>query len=387
MRFLKLIKEEFQFILNSKGSMIVFFIGPIFLTLWLGTAYYNERIEKLPVAVLDEDNSEMSRKIIQYFDNSETFHVAQYAENRNELEALVDSGDAKLALIIPIGLNTDILSGNQAHVEVFLDGTNIIIGNTAYSSAATILQTVSAGIGINVLGAKHSLTADDAKNMALAFNIQERIPYDPKITYMNYLIYGFIAVFYQQLFISGLANLILRDAEEVSQNKKELPVKFMAKVITAIVCAVAAFALPIYTIHNLYGVSLYKENIGFAILFTILFSFALSVPCILLCAFAKKKVKVSQISYMLSLPTFLTCGYVWPESQMPSALAAIIKLLWPLMNFARPFDEILIKGTSPLIFMPQIMGLILYALILIPISLYLFHTKYEKNTNTVEIPV
>ena len=113
-----------------------------------------------------------------------------------------------------------------------------------------------------------------------------------------------------------------------------------------------------------------------ALMFCLLYSFAISGPAIFIAAVVKDKLKYIQLAYMLSLPTFISCGYIWPLSQMPNILVWIIKCAWPLIFFAKPFDELLFKGIFP---SQAFIGLLIFTAIWLPISLIFFKYRFKSE--------
>lgn len=377
--FLYYLKEELLFIKKEAGLKLLLFVGIPFLTVWFAGAYASDYVYHIPIAVLDEDNSELSRSIIEHFDKNERFQVTHHVYTRQELQNTLDSQEAYMGLYIPPDLNENVLSGKTTQVLILTNGANVIIGNNAYASAATIVQTVSAGASIKIISAKGSLPQISATNMALPFQFTDRMLYDPQMTYLNYLIYGFVAVFFQQLLLSGLATLILRNPQETV--KKHTLRRLGAKITAATSCLIFTGSLAILWLHKGMHVVL-TGNVFLALALSILFAIAISCPAILLTAITKDKTKFSQISYMLSLPTFLTCGYVWPADQMPFLLKGMVKITWPLIYYARTFDEILVKNLPLKSVLPNAMHLIIYSAIFMPISIYVWKKRFGEPKET-----
>lgn len=372
--FLKSLLSEIDYTSKKLGLLILLFIGIPFLGMWFTGAYYSEYVNDVAIAVLDEDNSTLSRQIIEYFDKNERFHVAYHATNREELQRLIDERKAYMGVYIPTDLNNNIKLGNQSQVMILTDGTNVIIGNNVYAGAAQIIQTVSGGASIQVLEAKGSLEEGIATNMAVPFGFEERMLYDSKLTYMNYLIYGIIAVFLQQLMLSAMATLLFRNPEETAA--RDTFKQILAKIIVAAICLIGSGSFTIFLLHKKFNL-IFNGNIMSAIVLSILFAIAISCPAIILFSLTKKKTRFTQIAYMLSLPTFLTCGYVWPVDQMPTLLAVIAKTIWPLMNYARSFDEIMIKGLSFATVSRNVVELALYIVIMMPIAIKCFKRSFN----------
>lgn len=375
--FFKCISEELHYIFNKLGLMILFFLGMPVLATWLIGAYYHEYVNDIPIVVLDQDNSSLSRQIIQYFDEDERFKIMERVNTPEEMKKLIDEKEVYMGLYVPPNLSNKIKEGKPSQVMIFVDQTNVIIGNNAYAGAAQIVQNVSAGVGIQLVGEKESMLKETAYHEVIPMQTAERILFDPKMTYMNYLAYGLFAILIQSLMLSSLATLILRNPQQVGQDKTFI--RLLAKIAVATTLILIMGSISLFFIHKKFGL-IYNSNIRIALLMAILFAGAISVPAIILISLVKKKTRYTQIVYCLSLPTFLTCGYVWPVEQMPDFLVKIVRGVWPLINFARPFDEVMIKHLPFSAVKENIVGLILYIVIGMPIAVWCFKKGFAKES-------
>ncbi|MBU3803619.1 MAG: ABC transporter permease [Candidatus Cellulosilyticum pullistercoris] len=379
MTYLKSLGKEISDSTKKLGILILLFVGFPFLSMWFAGAYYCEYVDDVAIAVLDEDNSSLSRQIIQYFDDNERFTVAYQVSDRKALQELIDERKVYMGLYIPDHLNDDIKAGIQSQVLILTDGTNVIIGNNIYAGAASIVQSVSAGASIQVLEGKGEMLEDMANNTALTFGFEERMLYDSKMTYMNYLIYGVMTVFLQQLMLSSMATMLSRNPEEVA--KEHTLAQIAAKITLSGGILITSASFSVFLIHKKFNL-IYNGSIFVALLMSILFAIAISVPGILLFSVTKKKTRFTQVAYMLSLPTFLTCGYVWPVDQMPPLLANIVRVIWPLMNYSRAFDEVMIKGLPLDVVKGNILGLLLYIMVGMPLAIYVFKKSFNSDLAT-----
>lgn len=374
--FFKQVLAEFDYTSKKLGLMILFFVGMPVLVMWFTGVYDREYVDDVPIAVLDQDNSSLSRELVQYFNQDERFRVTYEVTTQAELQKLIDKGKVYMGVYIPPHLNEDIKSGKQTKVLILTDGTNMIISNNVYAGAASIIQTVSAGASIQVIEGKDAVIEDTAEHIALSFKFEERMLYDSKMTYMNYLIYGIIAVIFQQLMLSGMATLLARNPEEVARGNTAMQIG--AKMTVSALLLIVTGSLAIFLVHTRFPL-IYRGHVGIALLLTILFAIAISAPGIWLFSITKKKTRFTQIAYMLSLPTFLTCGYVWPADQMPAFLHYGAKILWPLMNYARAFDEVMIKGLPLSAVASNILELIIYSIIFLPLAVWCFKKQFNHR--------
>lgn len=326
MTYLEAFKREFRSIFKYKGMMIILFIGPIFLTLFFGGVYYNDYVKDMPIAILDEDGSSLSNLVSSYFLTNERFDVTNYPASRQELQDLIDGGKVQMGIYIPKDFESKVTTFKSSEILVITDGSNIVIANNAMAQATLIAQSISAGIEMKLIQGKGVLPGI-AENMALVYNLGERTLFDPKMTYMNYLIICFLAVFIQQLMLAAMGATFIRDSEYVSEGN--VLAKALATASACFVGMIPAIIVCVIILMTLFHVPIIG-NIYTAIVLTLLFILTLIGPSLVIAALTKDRVKYSQFEFMLSLPTFASAGCVWPVDQMPKLLVAIIKAFWPL---------------------------------------------------------
>ncbi|HWQ31055.1 MAG TPA: ABC transporter permease [Negativicutes bacterium] len=371
MRFVRSLIHELRYTLRSKDVIIMLLLGPVVLTILFGGTYINTYVNDIPVVILDEDNSSLSRAINMHFNENDRFRVAAIVDSIEEAEEMVGSEQAFMGVCIPKNFNEDVLRGASPQVLVLVDGANIVIGNSAYSTATNIIQTIAAGAEIKRLEAKGVLPGT-AYSMANPFMFTDRMLYNPKLSYLNYLLLGYIAVFFQQVMLSGVGLQMIKDSASIAGwgTARAALLKVLACAFYAILSVAAAIGAAAWIFH----VSI-RGNVLTALCFCLLFAFAISGPAIMIASLTKDKMKYMQISYMLSLPTFISCGYIWPMDQMPKALVVLLKCVWPLINFDRPFGELLLKGIFP---RQGIIGLAIYAMFWLPVSILFFNHRFGK---------
>lgn len=359
--YLQTVKRELKFIKKNFGMILVLIVGPIFLTLLFGGVYSHEYVKDIKIAVLDEDNSSISEMVINNFATNERFIINYYPQSRQELQELIDTGKVAMGVYIPPEFEKNVTTFNSSQILLITDGSNLVVANNAYAQAVSIIQTISAGIEIKLLGGK-GLVPENAVNMALAFNLQDRVLYDAKMTYMNYLMICFIAVFIQQMLMAAYGRIIIEDKEHIKKGK--LFVNALAIMSACLLTMLPALLTVLIIIKYLFKIKL-VGNLLTILIMTIIFAFSLLAPAFALADFTKNRVKYSQISFMLSLPTFVASGAVWPVEQMPKDLQIMSKAIWPLINYAKPMQEIIVKGRESYTVIPEILFMLIWGMLLL----------------------
>jgi len=375
MSFIRLLVLELKKTLKDRDVIILLLGAPVFLTLLFAGVYSHRYVDDIPMVVVDDDNSSVSRMIIREFDNHERFYIKYYANSKEELKNIIDLRKAYMGLYIPPHFSKDLNALKPTGVLVVVDGTNLVIGNNSYAAAANIIQTVAAGTQMKILQVK-GIIPQSAHKMARVFDFTDRILYDPQLTYMNYLILGFVAVFLQQVMFSGVGISIIKDGENLVNNNPLAGV--LTKIIACSLFALTSIFASVGILSVFFNLPI-RGNLMTALIISAVFVFAVSCPSIIAASVIKDRLKFVQFAFMLSMPTFISCGYFWPQEQMPKLLVVLLKVFWPLINFARPFDEIIIKGLSLKDVSHNIYQMLLYILFWMPVSIMVLKREFKGN--------
>ena len=116
--------------LATRGAFILLVVAPLVYGFYYPQPYLNQILRKIPIAVVDNDLSELSRSIVQTLDASGAVEVAVRAETLAEARAAIDRGEAFAVVGIPPGTQRDVLKGNTAHLPIYADATYLFIFRT-----------------------------------------------------------------------------------------------------------------------------------------------------------------------------------------------------------------------------------------------------------------
>lgn len=128
--------KEFIQVFRDKRSRFLLFGPPVIQMLVFGYAATLE-IRHIPTAVLDFDNSQVSRDLISRFTSSPYFDVRTRLHDRRQIGELIDRGTVTVALQINAGFAQDLRKGQTAHLQVIVDSSN---SNTALIAVGYVNQ-------------------------------------------------------------------------------------------------------------------------------------------------------------------------------------------------------------------------------------------------------
>jgi len=127
---------EWRRVLGTRAAFSLLFLGPLLYGIYYPQPYLNQILRKLPIAVVDNDMTELSRRIVETLDASGALSVAVRARTLAEAQATIDDGKAFAAVEIPPGTERDVLKGNSAHVPIYADATYLFMFRSTSSGVS-----------------------------------------------------------------------------------------------------------------------------------------------------------------------------------------------------------------------------------------------------------
>ncbi len=135
-----LMKKEFLALFKDKRSRIVVIVPPILQLLVFGYAATFD-LNRIPLAVYDEDHSQASRDLVARFVGSSNFDLVTTISHDEQIAPLVNARKALLVLHIGPQFSRELLGGRSGPVQVIIDGRN---SNTA-AILLNYVNTIIAG--------------------------------------------------------------------------------------------------------------------------------------------------------------------------------------------------------------------------------------------------
>lgn len=200
-----LLQKEFLQIFRNRAMLPIIFVMPVFQLLVLSFAATYE-LRKVDFALVDRDQTEYSRQLIQKLQVSGYFDMyAQYTQTKQAEEALA-SGAVKMIIQIPEGFQEQLTSGQQTDVQIIIDavdGSTAGLINSYTSSIITDfsmekLRSAQMGVNFTQVG---------------GISIEPRNWYNPNLDYITFMVPGILVVLVSMigLFLSGMN--IVRERE------------------------------------------------------------------------------------------------------------------------------------------------------------------------------
>src|SRR5512146_1851437 len=127
LRLRSMIRKEFVQIVRDPRTLVIIVIIPIMQLFLLGFAATND-VRNVQLAVWDQNRSRQSRTLVDTFRAANYFTIAYEVGSEKEIQELIETGQARCALIIPPDYDRELAAGD-AHVAMILDGSDPAVGS------------------------------------------------------------------------------------------------------------------------------------------------------------------------------------------------------------------------------------------------------------------
>lgn len=187
----EVVQRELKRIWLFKPYLLSLTILPL-LSMLLFVAIFSRGVPSdLPIAIVDNDNTPLSRKVINMIEATPEITVRYKITNTIEGERLIRQGAAGAMVIIPANFEKDILGMTPTTIGAYISGVNILENGLISKGLQTLIATFSAGIKTEIL-TKQGVAESQAITQAIPISIDRHILFNPYTNYSYYLLPSFL---------------------------------------------------------------------------------------------------------------------------------------------------------------------------------------------------
>ncbi|MFV0444993.1 MAG: ABC transporter permease [Planctomycetaceae bacterium] len=375
-----ILRKEFAHIRRQPSTLVFALAVPVLQTFIFGVAIDTE-IEHIPAVVYDLDGRTASRDLISAFENTRTFEIKQRVHSDDAFRHALTAGRAKVGLRIPPNYSERLLTGEQAEVQVLIDGSD--------SQVATAALQASNLLGLNMSLARAKPFVDSlprvpsrsaAGHAVLPIEVRPRLLYNPNLESAHFFVPGLVGIILQlvTLFLTSFAIVRERELGTLEQLfvtpvgraglllGKLVPYALLGFVETLIVLCVMVYG---------FGVPIRGDLLLLVLLSTLFLVCGLALG-LLVSTLARTQVAAIQFAFLIMLPSVLLSGFMFPRAQMPFPIYLATYAI-PVTHFLEILRGIVLRGADFADLTPHILGLTLCTIAILGLSLSRFHKQLE----------
>ena len=335
--------KEMRTTFTDEGVLIFFILVPILYPLLYSWAYSSERVENVPVAIIDMSHSKTSREFIRELDASPDVKVTYHCNSIDEAKDLVAKQIVHGFLYFPPDFEQVLFRFQQSHVSVYCNMSFMLTYKAIYQSAQAVSSNMNKAIQIRLSG-NYTNREDQITTQPLEF---ADVPvFNSTAGYGSFLIPCVLILIIQQTLLLGIG-LSAGTARETNRYQDLVPVSKHYNGIFRIVLGKSLCYLMIYAVMSAYLVIIVPRIFGFNTLLTedsplIPFLTPYLLSCIffgmMLSCLVRYRENVILLVVFTSLPFLFLSGISWPQSSIPGmwqGIAALIPSTFGVRGFVR----------------------------------------------------
>jgi ABC-2 type transport system permease protein len=308
---------EWRRVLAIRGAFIMLVLAPLIYGIYYPQPYLTQILRDIPIAVVDDDLSELSRRIVETLDASGAVSVAMRAGTFAEARAALDRGDAFAVVGIPPGTERDVLKGVTVHVPVYADATYLFVFRTTASGIAAAIGTLSSELAAGGARTDGSLVKATLAASSPADILLQPI-FNPVGGYASYIVPAAFVLILQQILLMGAAMLT---SVALAQGAGGAFASVLGRGIAHLTIFLPALALYFIVLPRYYGFSALGNPLQLFALAS-LFVLATSFMGQAAGAWFKRPETPTLIFLGTSLPQLFVTGFSWPREAIPAPLLA-----------------------------------------------------------------
>jgi ABC-2 type transport system permease protein len=356
-RLQSLIRKEFIQIIRDPRTLVLTLIYPVAMLFLLGFAITND-VRNIPLVVVDRDHSSQSRALLDAYRTSDYFVLDYYVNSEEEMRYLIESNQARAAIIIPPDYGKEIVAGRVGTAAFIIDGSDPNVAGTALTAASLVGQAQ----GTKIV-ASRTMRPSQTR---LPVDVRTLIWYNPEMVTAYYMIPALIGLILQFLTTMLTSTSIVRERERGTIEQlivtpirawelvagKMVPYVLIAffDTVEILVAGILIFNVPI--------------NGSLVLLLALCGLFLVTTLGIglLISTVANTQQEATLTTMFTLLPSIFLSGFMFPLAAMPGFLQAASYLI-PLRYFLIITRGIVLKGTGANVLLPEIIALCIFALL------------------------
>ncbi len=325
-------RDELRQIFKDEGVLIFFIIVPLVYPLLYSWIYNNEVVREVPVVVVDDSHSHMSRQFINKCDASPDIRIAYHASDMDEAKMLVSRQIVRAIYYIPSDFQTRLMRMQQSTVSVYCDMSLMLTYKAAYQTAVLVSQDMNSEIQIKLAG-KYTKREEQIQTHPLD---SDNIPiFSPGGGYGSFILPGVLMLILQQTLVLGIG-LSAGTARESNRFSDLVPIQKHYHGMFRIVLGKALCYFMIYAIMGTWLTVVVPRLFHFPCLAHWEDLLAIMFPYILACIFfgitvsclVRYRENVMLLMVFISVPLLFLSGVSWPQSNIPGIWQGV-GLLFP----------------------------------------------------------
>lgn len=332
--------KELLSVLKDEGVVIFFILVPLGYPLLYTFIYTNETIHKVPIAVVDDSRTSLTREYIRTIGAGQNVEVKSICADLPEARDLMAREDIFGIVRIPSDFSHNLQTHRRAHVSAYFNLSGMLYYKAVMTSVVDASLEFNRDIKVSYAG---NMTGEQDEVSAAPIQYEDVGLFNPTHGFASFLIPAVLMLIIQQTLLLGVG-LSAGTAREKNSYFDLVPISRHYHGTARIVMGKSLVYLMIYTIMTVYIVCCVSRMFSLVQLSSPGTLFAFMFPYLLACiffamtcsVFIRNRETCMIIFVFTSVLLLFISGVSWPGSAIPAPwrlLSYIFPSTWGINGF------------------------------------------------------
>lgn len=381
MNFLATVRQEFSRIFQNKELRSLLLAAPFLYGFLLPGIYWNQRVKEMPLAVLDQDASILSREMIRKMDATEGVKVESSYADLESAKADLRNHEVEAILFVPRSFSEAFKEKKGAIAAIGVSSSNLAVASPILKSASQVAIAMSQeAFRENAMALGIHRSRASTLSQPLAVDI--RPIYNPEMNQSDALVPGLLFVILQQVIIMSLCLIVTEDKatgrfDQSSLSWRSISAHIGAKILPYSLLNLAFSLIFFCYLMPFFKIETYFDKLPAYLLLCAAFAVAVSLIGFLFGLLFRDRVTVMIVLMFYSLPGFLASGFSWPTSALSWEVQAF-GYLFPITHVIGTARQVILGPIGPWSYWHSILALCVYCIICFILSFLLLRRHLQK---------
>lgn len=333
-RLLKVAFAEWKLMYTDPAAVLLLVVAGVLYAFYYPTPYINQTVSKVPVAVVDLDNTAMSRELTRMATAAQQIEVKAVYADRRQAEESMSRDEIYGFMVIPENMEKNIRNHEQVSVNIFTHGAYVMLHGAIGTAFSTCALTLGATNKVKQIALGKQVPSAKAIAMRDPIPISIQTLYNSSGSYSNYVVPSVLVVILQQSLIIGICVLGGSRAHRRFRKKfRDSPVenetvlcRYFGRSLAYFVhyCSFILFYHCI--VYNLFDFPRRGEVLPMVVFSIVFLASTINLGMVVSQVFLRRESSMQLFLY-LSIPILFLANFSWPSYLMPHWMTALSYIL------------------------------------------------------------
>lgn len=334
LRLLKVAFAEWKLFYTDPAAVLLLVVAGVLYAFYYPTPYINQTVTKVPVAVVDLDNTVMSRQLIQMAAASQQVRVKSVYAEMQEAEAAMAREEIFGFMVIPENMEKDIRGNHPVSVNIFTHGAYVMLHGAIGTAFSTCALTLGATHKVKQIALSKKVPSTSAMAMRDPIPISIQTLFNSSGSYSNYVVPSVLVVILQQSLIIGICVLggsrahrrFRKRFRDSAVENETAEIRYFGRALAYFLhyCSFILFYHCI--IYNIFDFPRRGEILPMAVFSLVFLASVINLGMVVSQVFLRRESSMQLFLY-LSIPILFLANFSWPSYLMPKWMVMVSYIL------------------------------------------------------------